>query len=158
MSLLRDQLDEINTNGDDDKVDEIAENVSLGPSQSVGEDVNDLPELRGKLLFHGHITLRSQQPARQLSLMEDSFRTGLSVWLGSELACLEVPLPCAVNFGPDDFVSDASVPRVSVFLTPCRLPNTDHSRSSTSLWLTTINSSILFIVTLAFMTVNDATS
>jgi hypothetical protein len=158
LSLLRDQLDEINTDGDDDKVDEIAENFSLDPSQSVGEYVNDLPELRGKLLFHGHITLRSQQPARKLSSMEDSFRTGLSVWLGHELARLEVPLLCAVNFGPDDFVSNASVTHVSVSLIPCRLPNTDHSRSSTSLWLTSINTSILFIVALAFMTANDATS
>ena len=150
------QLDEINTSAGNDKVDEIAENTD--PSQSIEEYVNDLPELCGKLLFHGHITLRSQQPARKLSSMEDSFHTRLSVWLGHELARLDVPLPCAVNFGLDDFVSDASAPRVSVSLIPCRLPNTDHSRSSTSPWLTSINTSILFIVALAFMTTNDATA
>jgi hypothetical protein len=92
--------------------------------------------LHGKVLFHGHISLHSQQPARKLDLMEDSFHTKLSVWLGRELARLEVPLPCTVNLGPDDSVSNASAPCVSVSLIYCRLLNTDHSRSSTSPWLT----------------------
>jgi hypothetical protein len=123
-------------NAGHDNVDEIAD-LSLDPSQSVAE--HDWPELHGKVLLHGHITLRSQQPTRKLGSMEDSFRTGLSVWLGHELAHLEVPLPCAVDLGPDDYVSNASAPCVSASLIPFRLPNINRSRSSTSPWLISIN-------------------
>jgi hypothetical protein len=104
LSLLRGQLDEINASAGDDDVDEIAENLTSGPSQSGAE--HDWPELRGKLLLDGHVTLRSRQPTRKLSLMEDSFRTELSVWLGRELVHPEDPSPCPVNLGPDDNVSD----------------------------------------------------
>jgi hypothetical protein len=137
LSLLRGQLDEINASAGDDDINEIAENLTSGPSQSGAE--HDWPELRGTLLLDGHVMLRSRQPTRKLSLMEDSFRTELSVWLGHELAHLEVPVPCAVDLGPDDYVSNASAPCASASLIPFRLPNIDRSRSSTSPWLISIN-------------------
>ena len=123
-------------NAGHDNVDEIAD-LSSDPSQSVAEQ--DWPELHGKVLLHGHITLCSQQLKRKLGSMEDSFHTGLSVWLGHELVHLKVPLPCAVDFGPDDYMSNASAPCVSASLIPFRLPDIDHSRSSTSPWLISIN-------------------
>ena len=123
-------------NAGHDNVDEIAD-LSSDPSQSVAE--HGWPELRGKVLLHGHITLRSQQLTRKLGLMEDSFRTELSVWLGRELAHLEVPLPSAVDLGPDDYVSNTSAPYASASLIPFRLPNINHSRSSTSPLLISIN-------------------
>ena len=138
LSLLRGQLDELNMNAGHDNVDEIADLSSdPSPSQSILE--HDWPELRGKVLVHGHIMLRSQQPTRKLSSMEDSFCTGLSDWLGRELARLEVPLPCAVTLGLDDYVSDAHAPCVSLSLIPFRLPNIDRLRSSTSPWSISIN-------------------
>jgi len=139
LSLLCGQLDEINASAGDDKVDEITD-LSSDPSPGPSVAEHDRPELCGKLLLHGHITLCSQQPTRKLDSIEDSsFYTQLSVWLGHESACLEVPLPCAVNLGPDDYVSDASTPCVSLFLIPFRLPNINHSRSSMSPWLISIN-------------------
>jgi hypothetical protein len=96
--LIRVDIDEIDAEADDGAVDETHED-----SQSDDQ----LPELRGKLLIDGHVTLRSRQPPVPLaSLGDDSFRIQLSAWLTNELANLDIPLPCAVNLGPGDLVSD----------------------------------------------------
>jgi hypothetical protein len=94
--LICDQLDEI------DAIGEIHEDLTSHSSQNFVQG----PQFCGKLLFDGHITLRSQQSPVSLASLEDSFHAQLSIWLAKELVNLNISLPCAVNFGPDDLVCD----------------------------------------------------
>jgi hypothetical protein len=108
--LIHADLDEIDAGAGDDAVDETHESLSLHLSRNNAQG----PEVCGKLLIDGHITLRSQQPPTSLASLEVSFRTRLSVWLASELANLGISLPCAVNFGPGDLVSNVHACNLSV--------------------------------------------
>lgn len=109
--MIHDHLDEIDASAiDDDAVGEIHEDLTLHLSQNFAQG----PELRGKLLIDGHITLRSQQPPVSLASLEDSFHTRLFIWLAKELVNFDISLPCAVNFGPDDLVCDVHARSLSV--------------------------------------------
>jgi hypothetical protein len=143
-SLIRAGLDELDAGAGDETYED---------SQSDGQ----LPELRGKLLHDGHVTLRSQQPqVRLASFGDDSFHTRLSVWLAKELGNLNISLPCAVDFGPGDLVSDlhACYPPS---LTLSRLPSTDPSRLPTSPRSTSINMLASFIAAPSSTTKSDVT-
>ena len=102
MLLIRADLDEIDAGAGDDAVNEIYEDSPSHRSQSGGQ----FAEVRGKLQFDGHITLRSQQSPVPLASLGDSFHTQLSIWLAKELPNLDTSLLCAVNLGPGDLVSD----------------------------------------------------
>ncbi|KAF8268768.1 hypothetical protein EI94DRAFT_1576741, partial [Lactarius quietus] len=64
------------------------------------------PELRGKLILDGHISLHSQQPMAPLISFGDDFHLRLASWLTSELEAFGVQLPQAIVFSPEDNITE----------------------------------------------------
>ena len=83
----------------DDQETDNQEILSTPPSVVQG------PEVRGKVFYDGHIELRSQQPPTAVFSLGDNIHLRLATWLTTELAAIDVQLPGAIVFGPEDNVS-----------------------------------------------------
>ncbi|KAH9029162.1 hypothetical protein EDB85DRAFT_2147471 [Lactarius pseudohatsudake] len=79
-----------------DEIDEIA-----------SETTDDEGVVRSsKVFIDGHIALRSRQQPATVFSHGDSFRRRLSTWLTTELAAINDQLPCTINFGPTDRITE----------------------------------------------------
>ncbi|KAI9431139.1 hypothetical protein F5148DRAFT_1296111 [Russula earlei] len=110
LSLMCSQLDEIDETRGDNLVDsdEAPEDLPSDPSQNHVHGQYDGPELHGKLLFDGHIILRSQQPMVTLGSIGDSLHEQLSNWLCLQAVYLQIPSSYAmINLDPDHPVGNA---------------------------------------------------
>ncbi|KAH9953929.1 hypothetical protein BC827DRAFT_1280060 [Russula dissimulans] len=105
-SLIHNQINEVNASSDEYDISEVSEATSSIPQG---------PELHGKLLIDGHITLRSQQQSVTLDSLGNSFHTQLSTWLTDQLAILNISSLSTVNFHPEDHVSVTCAPWITEY-------------------------------------------
>ncbi|KAH9172732.1 hypothetical protein EDB89DRAFT_2114096 [Lactarius sanguifluus] len=103
-----DEIDEIASETTDDEGTTTIHDRATPPVSTPTPSVVPTPDVvrSSKVFIDGHIALRSRQQPATIFSFGDSFRRRLSTWLTAELAAIKDQLPCTINFGPTDHITE----------------------------------------------------
>ncbi|KAH9168214.1 hypothetical protein EDB89DRAFT_2115405 [Lactarius sanguifluus] len=103
-----DEIDEIASETTDDEGTTTIHDRATPPVSTPTPSVVPTPDVvrSSKVFVDGHIALRSRQQPATIFSFGDSFRRRLSTWLTAKLAAIKDQLPCTINFGPTDHITE----------------------------------------------------
>ncbi|KAH9061804.1 hypothetical protein EDB83DRAFT_2506592 [Lactarius deliciosus] len=109
--LIRTEIDEIDKIASETTDDEGTTQIhdqATPPVSTPTPSVVPTPDVvrSSKVFIDGHIALRSRHQQATVFSFGDSFRQRLSTWLTAELAAIKDQLPCTINFGPTDHITE----------------------------------------------------
>ncbi|KAH9007984.1 hypothetical protein EDB83DRAFT_2509248 [Lactarius deliciosus] len=103
-----DKIDKIASETTDDEGTTQIHDQATPPVSTPTPSVVPTPDVvrSSKVFIDGHIALRSRHQQATVFSFGDSFRQRLSTWLTAELAAIKDQLPCTINFGPTDHITE----------------------------------------------------